>query len=65
MNSKKIKEVCKKVSKDLMKLSPEELKKQIDEHVPGDMYNFLMDTGAAELIVKDLEKRNAKKASLV
>jgi hypothetical protein len=58
MNSKKVKAVCKAAFDELMKLSPEELRKQIEEHKNGEFANLLIESGAADLIVKK-KRRNS------
>lgn len=43
MTSPKILKALEKINEDLDKMTPEEIVKMIDEHVPGDIAQFVID----------------------
>jgi len=60
MNSPKVKKACKAVYDELMKLSPEEFRKQIEEHKNGEFANLLIESGAIDLIVEKKCRNNSE-----
>lgn len=49
-------EAAKKVCNELLAMSPEELKAEIEAHKDGDFARMLLESGAIDLMMEDMKK---------